>query len=116
MTPMTYAPMIAALDAKVYNRSRDFDDCQIDHVVAGDLMSDILTMELDHLVIITSLATDQVVRTADFVGAKGVILANGKKPSESLLNLARESDISVLATNYRMFETCVRLGKISVEK
>lgn len=107
---MTYAQMIAALDAQVYNRSRDFDDCTIEHVVAGDLMSDILTMELDHLVIITSLATDQVVRTADFVGAKGVVLANGKKPSESLLNLARESDISILSTQHRMFETCVKIG------
>ena len=50
------------------------------HVVAADLMSDVLTMDLERPLLLTSLATEQALRTAHVVGAVAVLVANSKTP------------------------------------
>jgi len=104
--------IITALEAEPYCKKSSHETEDLVSFVAGDLMSDILTSDDEHMVLITSLSTDQVIRTADFVGAKAIILVNGKKPSDSLLTLAKSTSISVLGTNERMFDVCIRLGKV----
>ena len=42
-------------------------------VVANDLMSDVLLFDADDALLLTSLASDQAIRTAHIVGAMGVV-------------------------------------------
>jgi len=107
---MTYDDILKLLNGTVCHRNAGWGQEKVRTFVAGDLMSDILTLEEDHMVLVTSLSTDQTIRTADFVGAKAVILVNGKKPTDSLLALASSSDIAVLTTEMRMFDVCRVLG------
>jgi len=75
-------------------------------ICASDLMSEVLMMaERGHL-IITNLLNMQTVRTAEMVEASGIIFVNGKEPNKEMVNLAKNKGISVLVTQYSLFETC----------
>ncbi len=84
----------------------------IEHVCACDMMSDVLVVEKDNLLLVTSLTTEQVVRTADIVGAHGVLITNGKQPLEKAVQLAKQLNIPLLRTRLSTFEACVQIGKL----
>lgn len=84
----------------------------IEHVCACDMMSDVLVVEKDNLLLVTSLTTEQVVRTADIVGAHGVLITNNKQPLEKTVQLARQLDLPLLKTRLSTFDACVELGKL----
>jgi hypothetical protein len=109
---MTLAHIAPLLPAKIFTQSSATDSEPVLHVVASDLMSDVLVANAEHFVLITSLASDQMIRTADLVGATGVILVNGKTPPESLTRLANDLDLPVLGTKLPKYETCVALSNI----
>jgi len=79
-------------------------------VVASDLMSDVLVVTREDFLLVTSLASDQMIRTADLVGAAGVVLVNGKKPPASALKLAGELGIALIATPLPKYEACLAIG------
>ncbi len=109
---MTYERILSLLQGTMHHKCNTADSASdISNFIAGDLMSDILTHEDEYFVLVTSLSTDQTVRTADFVGARAVLLVNGKKPQAGMLKLAQEINISILTTPLRMFTVCWLLGK-----
>ena len=44
-----------------------------------------------------------------------IIFVRGKRPDETVLSLARQKDISILATPYRMFTACGLLYEKGLE-
>lgn len=108
---MTLTQMIPLLQAETFNGPDGFETTTIQHIVASDLMSDVLVAHTDDFVLITSLASDQMIRTADLVGASGVILVNGKQPPASLTRLAKELDMPLLGTTLPKFEACLAVGQ-----
>ena len=81
------------------------------HVVAADLMSDVLMMDLDRPLLLTSLVTDQALRTAHVVGAAGVLVANGKTPPPEMVELARKLGLPLARTALSKFDAAVALGR-----
>jgi predicted transcriptional regulator len=81
-------------------------------VVASGLMSDVLTTEDEDILLLSSLNTTQVVRTADIIGANAIIITCGKPIPQNTIDLARELDISLIVTDYPSFETCCMLAKL----
>lgn len=109
---MTFSEIIQQLPAHLVHRASDFSDIQLQHVVASDLMSDVLVHDQDDMLIVTSLASEQTVRTADVVMARGILLVNDKNPLSAMKALAVQQDITVLSTPLSMFEACIALGHI----
>ncbi len=72
----------------------------------SDMMSDVLAFVKDQSVLLTGLMNPQVVRTAEMMDMHCIIFIRGKEVNESVLNLAREKEITVLASPYRMFTAC----------
>ncbi|QQO09400.1 hypothetical protein [Breznakiella homolactica] len=107
---MTFIEVVENLPAHVVNKSTDFSGITLRHVVAGDLMSDVLVTDYEDLLIVTSLATEQTLRTADMIGARGILLVNDKLPQRAMKDLAEEQDITLLSTPLTMFEACISLG------
>ena len=87
----------------------DFSD--VLHVIASDLMSDVLMMDLDRPLLLTSLVSDQSLRTAHVVGAAAVLVANGKTPPPDMVDLARELSIPLARPPLSKFDASVALGK-----
>lgn len=84
----------------------------IENFIATDLMSDVLVTEEENIGIITSLTTEQVIRTADIVAASLIILTNDKEPQPGLVTLAKECEIPVLSTPLPTFEACAAINRL----
>lgn len=108
---MTFNDILNALPCKLVVRGASYDEAQIRSLVASDLMSDVLTTTEDNFIISTSLNSEQVVRTADIVGALGILLVNGKNPQEGMKRLAEEHGLTILTTPRDSFRTCMAIGR-----
>ncbi len=102
----------SAVNGRVVYRG-DFE--HIKGVVASGLMSDVLVTEEEGILLVSNLATQQVVRTADMVGAHAILITNAKTISDDMLELAEELSITLMSTDMSMFETCYTLGKLMYE-
>ena len=83
----------------------------IRHVVASDLMSDVLLVDEEDLLLLTSLASDQVVRTAQIIGAVGVVVVNGTPLPSSMERVAQELCMTLATCKQGKYETCVAVYK-----
>lgn len=95
------------LNAQVFN-GNDLS-VAVAAVAAADLLSDVLASSKTGTLLLTGLISAQVIRTAVVADLCGVVFVRGKKPSEEILALARESNIPVLGTQLKMFEASGRI-------
>jgi hypothetical protein len=109
---MKFSDIVDALNARMVVKSAAFDDCAVESVIVSDLMSDVLMMEKNSPIIVSSLSSDQTVRTASMVDAAGVVIAQNKPLPDKMATLAEELDITLLHTPLEKFECCVLLGKL----
>ncbi len=82
-------------------------------VVVSDLMSDVLVTDHDDFLLVTSLASEQVARTAHIVDARAILLANGKNPQPALARLAEEQGIPLMTSALSTFDICRALAGCS---
>ena len=54
----------------------------------------------------TGLINPQVIRTAVMMDMVCIVFVRSKKPTEEMLELARESGIAILSTDKRLYEAC----------
>lgn len=77
------------------------------HTACGsDMMSDVLAFVKDQSVLITGLCNPQVIRTAEMMDIICICFVRGKMPDEAMIELAKERNLVLLATDMRMFEAC----------
>lgn len=107
---MTFDQVLDAVGGQSVHRSTRWATQDIRHVVTCDLMSDVLVTDRDEVLLVTSLPSDQVARTADMVGACGVVLVNGKTPQPSLVDLCSSLDLTLIQSPLGSFEASWRLG------
>lgn len=72
----------------------------------SDMMSDVLAFVKDQSVLLTGLMNPQVIRTAEMMDMHCVIFVRGKQSDDTVIKLAQEKNITILATPYRMFTAC----------
>ncbi|MDP6635084.1 MAG: DRTGG domain-containing protein [Phycisphaerae bacterium] len=75
----------------------------------ADLMSDVLAFAKRGALLLTGLTNVQVVRTGEMADIVGICFVRGKTPPQETIELARENDLPLLATELPMFESCGRL-------
>jgi hypothetical protein len=109
---MRFTEISESLKCQEYNQGDNFETGEIEYVTAGDLMSEVLVFDKENLLLVTSLNSEQVIRTANMVDAAGVVLVNSKIPNEQMISLARDFGIVLLSTQNSMFETCAILYKL----
>lgn len=77
------------------------------HTACGsDMMSDVLAFVKDQSVLLTGLCNPQAVRTAEMMDIVCIVFVRGKKPDESIVELANERQIVLLSTDWGMFAAC----------
>lgn len=84
-------------------------DTDVRSACGADMMSDVLAFVKDQSVLLTGLNNPQVVRTADMMDMRCIVFVRGKRPDESVIELAKERSIVLLATDMRMFVACGKL-------
>ena len=66
----------------------------------SDMMSDVLAYVKEQAVLLSGLMNPQVVRTAEMMDMQCIVFVRGKKPDESIVELAKQRDIVLLSTKY----------------
>lgn len=101
---MKLKDVVQLLDAKVICGSNKLDS-EIEFAFASDLMSDVLTLKIDNLLLLTGLANVQTIRTSEMSDISNIIFVRNKKATEEMIELADENDMVLIECGYSMFKT-----------
>ncbi len=101
---MTVRDVIPILDAQVITQG-DLD-AELKTACGSDMMSDVLAFVKDQSVLLTGLNNPQVVRTAEMMDMHCIIFVRGKEPTDDVIALAKQKEITILKTQHRMFTAC----------
>jgi hypothetical protein len=102
--------LVETLNCEVFNPEVCKQEKLIEYAFCADLMSDALMLirravdEAGEMgLLITGLATNQSIRTAEMLDIDIVVLVRGKKPTQAMIDLATDSEILLLGTNLGMY-------------
>ncbi|HHU62629.1 MAG TPA: hypothetical protein GXZ32_00220 [Clostridiales bacterium] len=84
-------------------------DTEIKSACGSDLMSDVLLFVKKNSILLTGLTHPQVIRTAEMLDVKAIVLVRGKRPSPMLIQMARENNIAIVTTDYTLYTACGKL-------
>ncbi len=93
------------LEAKVLCYEEGLEE-HVYSACGSDMMSDVLAYVKDQAVLLTGLVNPQVIRTAEMMDMKCIVFVRSKLPTAEMIELAKESEIILLATEKRMYEAC----------
>lgn len=105
---MKLKEIIASVDGVLVCGESHLED-EIQRGFASDLMSDVLTILEDDILLITGLSNNQAIRTAEMSDISNVLLVRNKRPSQSMIDMANELNISLSYTSYSLFKTSALL-------
>jgi predicted transcriptional regulator len=84
---------------QIYNENKDYS-----HAFGSDLMSDVLAfIKNEDTFLVTGLINSQVIRTAEMIDLKLIIFVRGKMPSDEVIQMASENEITLISTNLSLF-------------
>ncbi len=95
--------IISLLNATVVSGNYDPDKL-IKNGLSSDLMSDVLTVDTEHVVLLTGLSNLQTIRTAEMAEVDVIVVVRNKEISEEMVALADENDIVLLSCDYSLFK------------
>ena len=84
----------------------EYLDREVRSACGSDMMSDVLAFSKDHSILLTGLCNPQVIRPEELLEILCLIFVRGKKPDESMLEMAKDRGLVVLSTGHRMFSAC----------
>ncbi len=90
------------LSAKVMTDNDELNR-EVYSAFACDLMSDVLAFVENQSLLLTGLINPQVVRTAEMMDMKAIVFVRGKVPTDEIIELAKESNITLMSTDYTMY-------------
>lgn len=80
-----------------------FIEDEIDYGYSCDMMSDVLAYVQNNVLLLTGLIHPQVIRTAEMLDIKAIVIVRGKIPSEELIEMAKQRDIVLIRTTHSLF-------------
>ncbi len=102
---MIVKDIVTLLDAHYVNDS-GLENENYDAAFASDLMSDVLTIDMPNVLLITGLANIQTIRTADMADIKCIVLGRNKRATPEMIELAKENEITIIECAYSLFHIC----------
>ena len=104
---MNISDIVKTLEGKLVAGGES--DRKVGTVVANDLMSDVLLNDGDDILLLTSLASDQAIRTANIVGAMAVVVHNAKPLPQTMCQVADTLGIPLISSPLSKYGSCVRI-------
>ena len=75
-------------------------------VYAGDRVSDLLNEASDKTLLVSNLASVQMLRVAELMDVPGICFVNGIQPDAEMVELAQDNDTLLMVSPAGVFETC----------
>lgn len=102
---MTIEDIREVLGAR-YVTGEERKDREVHSACGSDMMSDVLAFVKDQAVLLTGLCNPQVIRTAEMMDIICIVFVRGKVPDESMIEMAKERNITLITSGHRMFSAC----------
>ena len=102
---LTLGKVLSLVEGKPISKQVDLD-LEIQMGCGADLMSDVLSYIKSGALLLTGLTNSQVVRTAEIAEIVAICFVRGKRPTDEMVELAKEKDIPLLCTSMLMYESC----------
>lgn len=87
----------------------------VNYGFSSDLLSDVLTLEVDSLILITGLVNVQTIRTAEMSEISKIVFARGKKVSQEMIQLAEQNDMVLMECECSVFKASGLLFKAGLK-
>ena len=81
-------------------------ESEIECACGSDMMSEVLAYTKYNAVLLTGLVNNHVLRTAEMLDISSIVFVRGKRPTDELIEMAKEMDITLLTTEMPMFSAC----------
>ena len=91
------------VDGEIVGAPAD-DSYEVEKAFASDLMSDVLRFSMEDTVLITGLCNNQTMRTSEMADLRVVLIGRDKHPDAEMLELAEDSDITIIKSRYSLFK------------
>lgn len=102
--------LIQLLNAKCFTKVSTKElEHEVECAFSCDLMSDVLAYVDQEILLITGLSQIQSLRTAEMLDIKYLLFVRGKQPSDMMIEIAIKNNMTLLGTQYTMYETSGRL-------
>jgi len=85
---------------------------EIARIYAGDRVSDLLNEASDQTLLVSNLASVQLLRVAELMDVPGICFVNGVDPDADVVELARQNGTLLLVSPAGVFETCGRIYQV----
>lgn len=105
---MTIAEAIAALEATLVCGEENLDK-RLSSACGADLMSDVLAFAKEECILLTGMVNQHVIRTAEMLDVPCIAFVRGKKPTDDICELARQTGVTLLVCEHTLYEACGRL-------
>ncbi len=105
---MTIAQAAAALGAIPVCGHENMDK-PIKSACGADLMSDVLAFAKDGSILLTGMVNQHVIRTAEMLDVVCIAFVRGKKPTEDIVELAKQTGVTLLCCELTLYEACGKL-------
>ena len=79
---------------------------EITFASSSEILSEVRAYITDGIILITSLLSPQVIRTASLMDLPAVVFTCGNTPSHDIIDHARESEVAVVTTPLRTYTAC----------
>jgi len=110
---MKVKEVVQVLDADILVEGDNLE-AKVICACGSDLMSDVMAFVKENVLLLTGLVNPQVVRTAEMMDIKVIAFVRGKTPDNIIIELAKEKDITILATKHTMFTVCGKLYNVGI--
>ena len=78
----------------------------------SDLLSDVMGNGTEASVLITIQAHKNTVAVASLIGMRAILLCNGRKPSDDMIQAAQQESIAILGTAGSQFSASHRIANL----
>ncbi|NDL67963.1 DRTGG domain-containing protein [Anaerotalea alkaliphila] len=99
---MTIGSIKECLEAHYYC-GEEYQGDTLEYCYSCDLMSDVLAYVKNNVILLTGLVHPQVIRTAEMLDIRAIMIVRGKRPSEEIIEMAKEGGIVLMGTRHSLF-------------
>ena len=106
---MKLSEVKSILNADIITSPENWENIEVKSAFGCDLMSDVLAFVTNQGMLLTGLVNPQVIRTAEMMDIKVITFVRGKTPSDDIIELANDLNISILSTKDTLYIACGKL-------
>jgi redox-sensing transcriptional repressor len=103
--PMRLEELASKIGARVVTPRKE-GAAEISHIYAGDRVSDLLNQASDKTLLVSNLASLQMVRIAELMDVPGICFVNDICPDDEIVAQAKRNGTMIVVSPIGVFETC----------